>query len=111
MVLRLCKDLDIRDTQVERAGAVELDPLAEVELRMLVPVMIGFGQGMVYFQRGCKRRQHQQYPDQRGCQGDPEPSEPGQFGTIIDHERRNYHTAVMPCQRIRRGSQSRASVA
>ena len=106
MVLRLCKDLDIGNTEVEGAGAVELDPLAEVEFGMLMAVLIRLGQGMVDFERGRKRSEGQQHCNQRSGSEDPQYSEPGQCRTIIGHKRRHYPIAVIPCQRMTRAGKA-----
>ena len=54
------EDREVRSAEINRAGAVMLDPLAEIVIRVLVPIMIGLGQGVMDLQRRGKRRQHQQ---------------------------------------------------
>ena len=52
--------LQHRHHGLERVRGVVLDPLAEVGIGMLVPIVIRCRERMVHLERGRKRRQHQE---------------------------------------------------
>ncbi len=56
---------DVKETDRWGAGAVVLHPLAEVEVRVLMPVMVRFGELMVYAERHAEGRHHQHGRERR----------------------------------------------
>jgi len=57
------KPLDHRRRHIQRLAGVVLDPLAEVGVGVLMPVLVGRRQLVVNFQRGSKGRQGQEDHD------------------------------------------------
>ena len=76
---------------------MKLDPLAEIEFGMLVAVMVGFGQRMVYFERGGKRRQRQQDRDQRRYTRCPDKPHATLLPYVTQHGASRYQAARV-CQ-------------
>ena len=63
MDLRKCdgkERLQHRHHGLERVRCVVLDPLAEVGIRVLVPIVIRCRERMVHLERGRKRRERQE---------------------------------------------------
>lgn len=64
---------------------MELDPLAEVELRVLMSVVVGFRQRVVNFQGGSERGERKQYRDQSGGKDCAESAKPSSRRGMFQH--------------------------
>jgi len=61
------KRREVRGAHLEGTGAVELDPLAEIVIRVLVPVMVSLSQRVMYLQRGGERSRREQDQGNSQC--------------------------------------------
>lgn len=98
MRLRCDVRLDRRRTDQHRAAGMLLHPLAQVGVRVLVPVLIGSRELMVDFQRSREggQRDKDNRHDQGDCGRDNGASDGG--GRRSDHRRRACNRTLYRCQ-------------
>ena len=94
--------LDRRRTDQHRASGMVLHPLAQVGVRVLVPVLIRFCKHVVDLEHGREGRQHDkdERHNQGNCGKNTRSSDCG--GRTWDHRRRAYSKTLFRCQSCHR---------